>query len=89
VGRNFNLVISLLQLDLAPILMHVCYLIQNFHPALIHGQPVEDEDGNRKNRQCQAKICWFGATDDGLVDTHGEVQLWVTKKECEQFSVSW
>jgi hypothetical protein len=64
-GSYFNSVIPMLQqLDLAPVLMHVCYLMQNFHPAFIHGQSVEDEDGNRKNRPCQAEICRYGASDD-------------------------
>jgi hypothetical protein len=32
-GHYFNSVIPMLQLDLAPVLMRVCYLMQKFHPA--------------------------------------------------------
>jgi hypothetical protein len=82
--RYFNGTIPILQLGLAPKILRVCYLLQNFHPALIHGQSMEGTEDNP--RPCRAHIRWYGATDEGLADVRGVVNLWGSKREREHFA---
>ncbi len=35
----------------------------------------------KTGRPCKAEIRWYGATDDGLVDVHPEVELWELEAE--------
>jgi hypothetical protein len=85
-GGYFKNTIPLVQLDLAPILMRICFLMQNFHPALIHGQSMVGDDQMRKERPCRAEIRWYGATDDGLVDIRPHIEWWGTVTEKRRFS---
>jgi hypothetical protein len=59
-------------------------LLQNFHPALIHGQSMEGTEDNP--RPCRAGIRWCGATDEGLLDVRGMINLWGSKREREHFA---
>jgi hypothetical protein len=82
-GRYFNGVIPILQLSMAPLLLRVCYLMQNFRPGYIQGHSQEPKNGPRPSR---AEVRYYGGTDDGLVDVRPHVHLWGTKKEIERFS---
>jgi hypothetical protein len=82
-GSYFNGVIPLTQLGLAPSIMKVCFLMQNFKPAYIHGY-----DHSRKvngGRPCRGEVRWFGASDNGLIDVRGQVDKWGTQKEIQRF----
>ena len=70
VGGYFNTLIPLLQLGFAPILMHICFFMQNLRPAFISGVYVDEPDtwGGCDMRPCRAEIRWYGGTDEGLVD---------------------
>ena len=43
---------------------------------------LRDANGGRP---CKAEIRWHGATDDGLVDTRGDVALWGTESEVSRW----
>jgi len=81
--RYFNGVILIPQLSLAPLLLRVCFLMQNFCPGYIQGR--KDEVESEEGRPCHAEVCWYGAMDDGLVDVCGDVCFWGTNKEIQRF----
>jgi len=87
-GGYFNTPIALTQLGFAPILMRVCFLMQNFRPAYIHGVYVDDPESwqGRESRPCRGEIRWYGATDAGLVDVRGAVDLWGLTQERKRFA---
>jgi hypothetical protein len=100
-GRYFNGAVPILQLGLAPIIMRVCFLMQIFRPRYIQGNHVddksdlyynqkqsddiEDDDDSAVGRPSRAEICWYGATDDGLIDVRPHVHLWGSQKEIHRF----
>jgi len=91
-GRYFNGVIPITQLALAPLLLRVCFLMQNFRPSFIQGRCKQGNNGNASDnesetdsRPSRAEVCWYGGTDDGLEDVRGKVHLWGTKVEIRRF----
>lgn len=88
-GRYFNGIIPILQIGLAPLLLRVCFLMQNFRPAFIQGcnDPDIDVSANERHlRPSRAEIRWYDGTDDGLVDVRAEVHLWGTNAEIQRFA---
>jgi len=94
-GGFFKGVIPILQLGLAPLLIRICFFMQNFSPAFIHGVTIKDnvdvEAGvsyadAREGRPSRAEIRWYGGTDDGLLDVRGKPELWATKQEHQRFN---
>ena len=72
-GSYFNGVIPLTQLGLAPIIMKVCFLFQNFKPAYIHGYNHEKKIAG--GRPCRGEVRYYGASENGCIDVHGQVNL--------------
>ena len=65
------------QLGLTDLIFRVSYLISNFNLPFIQGRQSESGTGC----PCKAKIRYFGATDDGLVDLRPNIVLWGSNAE--------
>jgi hypothetical protein len=99
-GRYFNGVIPVLQLGLAPLLMRVCFFMQNFRPVYIQGcrrdpdadaydydkEDDEETESTPSERPCRGEVRWYGATDRGLIDVREHVHLWGCPKEIARFN---
>ena len=80
----------MLQLGVDPLILRVCYLMQNFHLPFIQGRHLTEEwsdEGPDAKRLCpsRAEIRWYGGSDDGLVDVRGNVSMWGTNREIKRF----
>ena len=77
--RYFNGTIPILQLGLAPLILRVAIMLQNFKLAFIQG--ADSPDTCDHLRPSRAEIRWYGGTDDGLIDIRDHPELWATETE--------
>lgn len=70
------------QVGLADRIFRAGFLLQNFKLAFIQ----ERYDITNNARPCKAEICWYGATDDGLVDVWPMVDLWDVDSGVERWA---
>jgi hypothetical protein len=80
----FNSNIKILQLGLAPIIVKVVFLMQNFRPGYVQGRRVRKDD--QEGRPCRGEVRWYDATEDGLFDARGDPKLWATLSELKRWN---
>ena len=78
----FNSKIQIKQIGLADRIFHSSFLLQNFKLPFIQER---GDDAPKTNQPCTAEICWYGATDDGLIDVRPYVELWGLEREIEHW----
>ena len=78
----FDKKIQIQQIGLADRIFYSSNLIQNFKLPFIQER---DDDAPKKGRPCKAKIRWYGATDNGLVDVRSDPELWALDSELERW----
>jgi hypothetical protein len=76
--------VPILQLGLAPLIVKVVYLMQNFRPGWVQGRRKTDDD-KLLGRPCKAEVRWYGATEDGLFDARKFPWLWATQSELKRW----
>ena len=82
-ANYFDRRIQVNQIGLADRIFRSAYLLQNFKLPFIQERSDTVSAGRRP---CKAKIRWYGATDDGLVDVRPMVELWGLDVEIERFA---
>ena len=78
----FDSKIKVNQIGLADRIFRSGFLLQNFKLPFIQ----ERCDTANAARPCKAKIRWYGATDDGLVDVRPNVEMWGLDSEVERWA---
>jgi hypothetical protein len=63
--------------------MRVCFFMQNFKPAYIHG--YDHDKKFVEGRPCRSEVRWYGATEHGCLDVRGQVDKWGTQNEVRRF----
>ena len=78
----FDQRIKVPQIGLADRIFRSAYLLQIFKLPFIQ----ERQNTINAARPCKAKIRWYGATDDGLVDVRPMVDMWGLDVEVERWA---
>ena len=71
--KCFDSKIQMNQIGLVDRIFRSSFLLQNFRLPFIQERA---DNAPTTGRPCKAKVRWYGATDDGLVDVRPEGELW-------------
>lgn len=84
--RYLNALIPCTQFGIISKVVRIGFLLQNFKKPFIQNRNPDGASDTQEGRPCRAEIRWYGATDAGLSDVRGSINLWGYKCEKERYA---